>query len=119
MTNKTQNLSWKEERVIKYLTQGHLKDYGGYPYDYIIHSGLLHVATLDDSKDRKRTLIETYNYLSLSILYDEACDYIATHNEECDEGYKLSDYWDEDSTYVSSDWCEAFSEVFPRPIELE
>lgn len=49
------------EKVIAFLTAGHLDLYGGYPYGWIMYKGKVFVASLDDGKERNRTQIDEYD----------------------------------------------------------
>lgn len=75
----------KLDRVIEYLTESHLEFHGGYPYDHgiIEDAQTVIVASLDDSKDRLRTQLETYFIPDLMVWFDEAAE-IMRGDPECE-----------------------------------
>ena len=70
----------KLDKMIEYLTTGHLESFGGYPYDYGIFGKSLVVASLDDAKDRQRTSLDTYKIKDLLAWHDEATALAAEEN---------------------------------------
>lgn len=95
----------KLERVIAFLTDSHLETYGGYSYDYVECCDVIYVASLDDSKERCRTLIESYRKEHLVAWYDLALAYLK-------EDEDLSCDWVHEGEYDSfGDWIEAFYET--------
>jgi hypothetical protein len=109
----------KIRRVIEYLAVGHLHFDGGYPYDYVIDRGVVHVAGLSASKDRQATLFSSYRLNDLVTWYDSAVEYMVEYNEETKNQYGellnpdedlLSDEWLDDDWRISDDWTQAFSE---------
>lgn len=102
----------KIRRTIKYLTVGHLEFYGGYPHDFVIDRGVVHVAGLSDSKDGLATEFSSYRLDDLVAWYDLAVQYIADYNQETKDRYPdedlLSDEWIEDDWRLSESWREAF-----------
>ncbi len=94
---------FKVDRVIEYLTEGHLHSDGGYPYDFVEHAGKIFVATLDDAKERNRTLICVYTIRQLETWYNRAVKHI--------KEWDLSDKWPEMTGLYFGDWGEAFGET--------
>ena len=103
----------KIRRMIHYLTVEHLEFDGGYPYDYVIDRGVVHVAGLDVVKDLQATQITSYRLQDLVVWYDSAVQYIVDYNQEREDDPDeelLSDEWLEDDWRVSESWYLAFSE---------
>lgn len=90
----------KMDRVIQFLTQGHLESEGGYPYDYLEEGDVFYVAELDDGKERQATLIKTYSHKYLIDWYDRAHCYLSENN--------LSHKWSSCDGGDFGDWSEAF-----------
>lgn len=90
----------KLDRMIEYLTESHLSFYGGYPYGFFVDddSELVHVAELDDGKERRRTLIASYKVDQLIDWYDRAEAYLIDDSLPTEWDHYTGDdfgYWNE------------------------
>lgn len=108
MANKS-----KIDRAVKFLISGHLEFHGGYEHDYAFQDGVIHVAGLDDSKDRQKTEIASYLVSDLETWHDEAWGYITeVFNRRDRENAEL---WNpSDTITVPGIWWEAFNETRPQ-----
>jgi hypothetical protein len=101
----------KIDRVIEFLTHGHLWDEGGYPHDHEEYAGRVFVADLDDGKERAATEIRSYGLYELSLWYDRAA---ALVRDVAAEVGLEPDAWPDNPCRDWGGWGEAFRETAPR-----
>jgi hypothetical protein len=107
----------KLRRAIDYLTCSHLFCNGGYPYDFTTQDEIIHVASLDDGKDRQRTRIESYRADDLVAWYERAEAYMLDADNW--DGDQVDTDWPDYMFWTSiNDWSEAFNETRDELVDL-
>jgi len=79
------------DKMVTFLTESHLDNDGGYPYDWAEIGDEIVIAELDPAKDNNSTLLSRWPIGTLLAWHDEACEI----QDECD------------------DWEEALYETMP------
>jgi hypothetical protein len=95
----------KLDRVIQWLTEGHLESEGGYPYDYETHAGRVFIASLEDDLE---TELLSYDLKALEKWYDRAAAYVA---EQAVRKKAAPEAWPEFTGAGFGLWAEAFGET--------
>jgi hypothetical protein len=96
----------KVDRVVRWLTTGHLNAIGGYPFAYQIWRGRVFVAVVTNHTSD----IETYDEYDLPDWYDRAEDFLIDNHMCLD--------WPGDDQLDFGYWGEAFVETM-RDIDDE
>ena len=101
----------KVERVIEFLTHGHLFALGGYPHAHEEYAGRVFVAGLLHGEAGAATQIRSYGLHELSLWYDRAAALVRDVAAEVGVG---PDAWPDNPCRDWGAWGEAFRETAPR-----